>query len=328
MRSPRNALINRNYARLWYGQAISTLGDYAFDTTLVLWVATVLAKGRTWGPVAVSGVLFAVGTAILLVGPLAGVFVDRWNRLGTMLRTEVVRCLLVLLLAGLSLLPVHDLPVWAWLTAIYAVVFALNGVGQFFSPARFAILGEVVQGEVDRARAAGIGQATNATAAIIGPPLAAPLLFAFGLQWALLFNAASYAVSSSPSAPSGSILTPAARTGHAASRLRQDFVAGLRYFAGNRFLVVLLGIAVICQCGTGAMNALDVFFVTRNLHASAHLYGYLGTAFGIGAVVGALCSGRVVRWLTARRTTWVCLLLSGALIIAYSRQTVLGPASR
>ena len=195
MRSPRNALINRNYARLWYGQAISTLGDYAFDTTLVLWVATVLAKGRTWGPVAVSGVLFAVGTAILLVGPLAGVFVDRWNRLGTMLRTEVVRCLLVLLLAGLSLLPVHDLPVWAWLTAIYAVVFALNGVGQFFSPARFAILGEVVQGEVDRARAAGIGQATNATAAIIGPPLAAPLLFAFGLQWALLFNAASYAVS-------------------------------------------------------------------------------------------------------------------------------------
>ena len=38
------ALINRDFARLWYGQAISTLGDTMFSTTLVLWVATVLAK--------------------------------------------------------------------------------------------------------------------------------------------------------------------------------------------------------------------------------------------------------------------------------------------
>jgi MFS family permease len=70
------------------------------------------------------------------------------------------------------------------------------------------------------------------------------------------------------------------------------------------------------------MNALNVFFVTRNLHVSAHLYGYLGTAFGAGAVIGALAAGRVVKRLSARVTTWVCLFLSGALIIAYSRQTV------
>jgi MFS family permease len=79
-------LINRNYARLWSGQAVSTVGDYVFDTTLVLWVGTVLARGRTWAPIAVSGILLAVGLAILLVGPLAGVFVDRWNRKATMMR--------------------------------------------------------------------------------------------------------------------------------------------------------------------------------------------------------------------------------------------------
>lgn len=54
-------LINRNYARLWSGQAVSTVGDYVFDTTLVLWVGTVLAKGRTWAPIAVSGILLAAG---------------------------------------------------------------------------------------------------------------------------------------------------------------------------------------------------------------------------------------------------------------------------
>jgi uncharacterized membrane protein len=44
-------------------------------------------------------------------------------------------------------------------------------------------------------------------------------------------------------------------------------------------------------------------------------------AFGIGAIGGALSAGRVAQWLSARRTTWICLLFSGALFVAYSRQT-------
>ena len=165
MQSLRSLLINRDYARLWYGQAVSTVGDYVFDTTLVLWVATVLAKGQSWAPAAVSGILLSVGAAVLLVGPVAGVFVDRWNRRATMLRTEVVRAVLVVVLMLLSLLAIGTLPTWLWLSIIYAVVFILNASGQFFSPARFATVGDVVEGEVDRTRAAGIGQATTAMAA-------------------------------------------------------------------------------------------------------------------------------------------------------------------
>jgi MFS family permease len=323
MRSLRTVLINRNYARLWYGQAISTLGDYAFDTTLVLWVATVLAKGKPWAPVAVSGVLLAMSVSVLIVGPFAGVFVDRWNRRGTMLGSEVVRAVLAGLLTILAFLPTHDLPVWAWLTVIYADVFALNAAGQFFGPARFTIIGDIVSGDADRARAAGLGQATNATAAIVGPPIAAPLLFTVGLQWALLFNAVSYAVSFL--AIRSIELEPSARQdarGGQRAGLFREFVAGLRFFGGNRFLVTLLSIALICQCGTGALNALNIFFVTRNLHASADLYGYLGTALGVGGIIGALSAGRMVQWLGARRTTWIGLLLGGALMVAYSRQTV------
>jgi Na+/melibiose symporter-like transporter len=185
-------------------------------------------------------------------------------------------------------------------------------------------MGEVVSGDADRARAAGIGQATSSTAAIIGPPLAAPLLFTVGIQWALLFNAASYAVSyfairSVRLAPEA---TPVRDITRPRASVWQDFTAGLRYFGRNRFLVALLTIAVICQCGTGALSALNVFFVTRNLHASPHLYGFLGTALGLGGIAGALMAGRVVHWLGARTTTWLGLFLGGALLVAYSRQTV------
>ncbi|MFC8954751.1 MFS transporter [Streptomyces sp. NPDC057101] len=324
--TPRLTLINRDYTRLWFGQAVSSVGDAVFSTTLVLWVATVLAKDETWAPMAVSGVLMASSAAVLVIGPLAGVFVDRWDKRATMLLSEAVRGALVALLTVVSFLPTDALPAGVWLALVYATVLLLHAAGQFFSPARFAILADLVTGDADRARAAGIAQATGETAWIIGPPLAAPLLFTAGLQWALLFNAVSYGVSyiairaigTGPPATGGDARGAARKP---KGGLRREFTDGLRFFARSRFLVALLLLAVIGQFGIGALSTLNVFFTTDNLHAEAHLYGYVGMAMGIGGITGALCAGRVVQWFGARRSTWISLLVSGVLLVAYSRQS-------
>ena len=325
VRRLRPTLINRNYTRLWYGQATSSIGDSVFTTTLVLWVVTVLAKGKPWAPAAVSTILLSVGIAVLVVGPLAGVFVDRWDSRLTMLRTDQVRCGIVLVLAALSFLPAHDLPVGVWLGIIVVVVFALNAAGQFFTPARYTLVRDIVEGDADRARAAGIAQATGQTALIVGPPLAAPLLFTVGLQWGLLFNALSYAVSFMTirliRPPEGGFDKPVAK-----ASWTKEFGAGLRVFARSRLLVALLTIAMIGQCGVAALGALDVFFLNLNLHSPLRLYGYLGMSLGIGGVVGALLAGRVVQSLGAKRTAWVGLIVGGLLLIIYSRQTIFLPA--
>jgi MFS family permease len=322
MPSLQRTLINRNYAKLWYGQAASAVGDSVFGTTLVLWVSQVLGSGRSWAPAAVGGILVAAGAAFALVGPFAGVFVDRWNRKSTMMRTEVIRAAMVAGLTGLSFVPVRDLPVGLWLAAVYLVVFVLNAAGQFFNPARFATTGDVVHGEEDRARAVGLAEATTSAAWIIGPPIAAPLLFVFGLQWALAANVASYVVSylairflrltpePHPPAPAGAGETS----------LHAEFSVGLRLFARNRFLVTLLTVTMICQCGTGAISTLNVFFVTRDLHASSRLFGVAETAMGAGFIVGALVAGRMVRWIGARALTWSGLLATGVLATGYALQ--------
>ncbi|MFB8204537.1 MFS transporter [Kitasatospora purpeofusca] len=326
----RPTLINPTYTRLWFGQAVSSVGDAVFSTTLVLWVATVLAEGKSWGPQAVSGVVLATSAAVMFVGPFAGVFVDRWDKRATMLGTEVLRGALVAVLTAVAFVPTRELPAGVWLALIYVIVLVLNAASQFFTPARFSIIAELVTDEADRARAAGIAQATGQTAWIIGPPLAAPLLFAVGLQWALLFNALSYlvsyiAISSADLRPVNPARTEptAPRTGKAAQRpgLFKDFTEGLRFFARNRFLVALLLLTVIGQLGMGALSTLNIFFATRNLHVSAESYGYLGMALGIGGIAGALAAGRVVQWIGARRTTWIGLMASGALLVLYSRQT-------
>lgn len=321
LRPPHRFLINRDYARLWYGQAVSMVGDHVFSTTLVLWVATVLAKDKPWGPAAVSGILLSVSAAVLVIGPIAGVFVDRWDPLRTMLGSEVIRGGAVALLALVSQLPTDALPVWLWLGLIYAVVFVLYTNGQFFAPARMSIIRDIVTGESDRARAAGIAQATAGVAAIVGPPLAAPLLIGAGLRAALLVNALSYAFSYVVIRTVRYTRDPGGAPTGARAGVRAEFVAGLRFFRGSQFLIALLTIAVIGQLGMGTLNTLNVFFLADNLHAPSRLYGYLGTAMGVGAILGALAAGWVVERITARTATWVGLIIGGALLFVYSRQT-------
>jgi MFS family permease len=312
--------INRDYTRLWAGQAVSSVGDTVFDTTLVLWISTRIGHGRSWAPAAVSGLTLAMSVATLSVGLVAGVLVDRWNRRRTMLRTELVRGALVGVLAALSFLPRTALPTAVWLVLIYTIVTAVTCMGLLFNPARFATIRDLVEDQADRARAAGIGQATSSAAVIIGPPLAAPLFFTIGFQWALVFNALSYFWSW---AAIRSIRKPDTFEGGtgAGSSIRQEMVDGLRYAATNRFLRAMLVVVVIASFGTGPLNALGVFFTTENLHTRDSMFGVLSMGIGAGSILGALCAGRFVQRLGARLTTCAALVVTGATFLLYARQT-------
>lgn len=319
-------LINRNYARLWVGQSISYLGDMVFDTTLVLWIATIIATNQSWAPLAVSGVLLAAGLPIFLIGPIAGVFVDRWNKRQTMLRMDALRAGLIalLLLAAVRLpfLPGGQLPQFAKLGLIYVVVFLASTCAQFFGPARTTMIGDVVD-EPDRARAGGLGQIASNLAIIIGPPLAAPLLFTVGVEWALILNALSFVASF--------LAILAVRVPVSAQQADQkvgqrgnfwgEFGAGLSFFTKSRVLMTLLSSIIIVTLGSGALNALGVFFVLDNLHVPANLYGTLDMAFGAGAILGAVLSAFITQRIGVVRNFWGCLFLTGLLIIIYARMT-------
>src|SRR5579875_1570480 len=178
--------INRNFGLLWIGQAISDLGDMIYFVTLSLWIATIIAKNQPWAPAAVSGVMIATALPALLPGPLAGVFLDRWNKRLTMARMDMLRAALVFLLLPLTgLIPLpfitEPLPVFWQIGSIYGVVLAASICGQFFNPARFTILSEILP-EPQRARASAMEQTSSSIVKILGPFLAAPLLFIVGVQ--------------------------------------------------------------------------------------------------------------------------------------------------
>jgi MFS family permease len=324
-------LINRNFALLFGGMAVSLLGDFVFNTTLIVWIAVDLARGQTWAPLAVSGVLIAATVPILLVGPLAGVFVDRWDKRATMRRAALLQAVVVsLLLVASGAVPLPfvaggQLPLLWTLGAIYAVVFLVNALGQFVNPASIALVGDVVA-EPEQPRAMSLLQVAGALATIVGPPVAAPLLLTFGPWWALLIDAASFVVGyvalSAMRVPRGGVAQPAG----AQASVAREFVAGLRYVLTNRVLVTVLIAVSVAMLGAGALNALDVFFVTQNLHADPHLYGLVGAATAVGVLVGAVVAGAFAFRVGLARTIWLSLLALSVLVLVWSRMTSFIPA--
>jgi MFS family permease len=314
-------LINRNFAFLWGGQSISNIGDVVFDTTLILWIATIIAKDQSWAPLAVSGVLVATALPIFLVGPFAGVFVDRWDKRRTMLAMDAARAMLIALLLPLAL---GKLPIFWQLGSIYVVVFLASACAQFFNPARFTLIGDIVE-EPYRSRASGLGQTTQGLASIIGPPIAAPLLFIIGVQWALLINALSFLVSFlailAVRVPSSASDSAGAQHG----TFFQDFRAGLRFFVSNRVLVTILITIVLITLGAGAINALGVFFITQNLHTPSTLYGFMDASFGIGAIVGAIVASMLAAKVGETRIFWICLVAAGVSIFLFAQMTSFVP---
>ncbi|MFI7275048.1 MFS transporter [Streptomyces sp. NPDC049879] len=314
---------NRGWQRLWFSQAVSVLGDHVFNTTVLLWIGTTVAAGEPWAPAAVSGVLIAAAVPVLVVGPLAGVYVDRWDRRRVMMAADLLRAVFV---GVLLLVPLAggDWPAWAQLTLIYGMVALSSSAAQFFNPSRFSLIASLVD-EEHRTRAFGLLTATTGTAAIVGPPLAAPLLFTTGVEWALVVNVCSFLVSYAAirmlRVPAGA---PDARSGGGA--FRSELAEGLRFFVRNRVLLLLVGTVFVYMLGVGALNVLNVFFVTENLHTDASWLGTLNAAFGVGSIAGSLLAAKYAHRLGETRVFAFGIALTGVVILVYSRQSQLGVA--
>jgi MFS family permease len=96
---------------------------------------------------------------------------------------------------------------------------------------------------------------------------------------------------------------------------------GVRFFAKSRVVFGVLVWSMLCQVGVGALNTLDVFFVTGNLHVAAKDFGFMAVAMGAGLILGSLLAPRLVKKFGPATTTTAVLLSAGLIYMLYARQT-------
>ncbi|MFN3337927.1 MAG: MFS transporter, partial [Thermomicrobium sp.] len=124
-REPLRLLVgNRRFAALWSSDLIATIGDRIHRVALAALVY------QLTGSMTVAGLAFlASGLPDLLLGPLAGVIVDRFDRRAVMIASDLVRVPLVLALPLAS---------WTWLLSIYLLLFLINAAAILHRPAKMA----------------------------------------------------------------------------------------------------------------------------------------------------------------------------------------------
>ncbi|WP_446665889.1 MFS transporter [Flexivirga sp. B27] len=318
-------------ARLWSLQAwrlafpaslVSRLGDFVFDITVVLWISTEIAPDRSWTPIAVSGVLIAAALPVLFVGPLAGAYTDRFDRRRVLLWSNAVQAVTI---GSLLLIPLcgNTIGVGGQLVWIYLGVMVTNAAGQFFMTSRSVMIAATIPENLRNSAFAQQG-AANQTLAIIGPPLAAPLMFTAGVGWALAIDAVSFLVCTWllarvrwDSAPD---------PGTAQLGLSESIREGARVVLGTPVLLAIGSAIVIAMIGAAALNVLEVFFVTDALDQPASMLGVLSMFYAVGMVLGSLVAPRLARRWAPGPLIAIGLIVSGVELLAYSRCTALAPA--
>jgi MFS family permease len=134
----RSVLRERNFRRLFATRLISQTGDGVFNAGVAAYVF--FSKGTFPDPAAAAVAFSVLYLPYSLIGPFAGVFIDRWSRRQILVYSALVRALFVVLTASLVASGRLGLP-------LYLSVLAVLGVNRFFLSALSAALPHVVAGD-------------------------------------------------------------------------------------------------------------------------------------------------------------------------------------
>ena len=280
--------LDARFAAFWLAQTISLFGDRLHQVAL-----GVLVFAVTNSPLATGLVFLAATLPNIVLGPIAGTFVDRWEHKRVMIASDVIRAALVVTIPYAATVDV---------VLVYPLVFLVTAVSLFFRPAKVALLPRIVA-EEDVMAASSATWTADTLADILGFPIAGLFIAFLGtratdLTLAFVANSATYVLSAVLLAAvavaplSREILL---RSKGAIATFVEEFLEGWRFLRTQPPLIQNTLISTVAQMSVGVTLALIVVYAREVLDGTVLPYpeNYAGieTAIGIGNLVGGLAVG-------------------------------------
>lgn len=290
---------NRNFRLLFIGQTISQLGDW-FNAVAVF----ALLLDLTGSATAVAWMMIVQFLPVAIVGPLAGVVVDRVDRRRLMIMTDLLRGSLVLVLL------VIRRPDQVWIA--YVVMAIIVGAQGFFEPARTATIPNITSKE-ELMPANALSSATWSAMLAIGASIGGLVTAVAGRNVAFIINAASFFASAYFIAGTRYNSAPAAGprpTGFLALTGITDLVEGMRYIRRHSHVAALMLVKAGWGLAGGVLLLLTIFGerVFPVGSGSAGGIGVLYGARGVGAGLGPI----LLRWIIGQDPSRLRRAIAGA----------------
>jgi MFS family permease len=272
---------SRSYFPLWLGQLLSNFGDTLHYIAVVVLVFQLTGQGLV-----VSGLVAAEIVPVLVLGPVAGVVIDRFSRKAVLIGADLFRALLVLSLLW---------PQGTW--HAYLVAAGLAAGNTFFNPTVQAVIPALTT-EEQRLAANSVAWSSGRLVQIIASALAGGLIALVGTGPAFAVNAASFVLSALLIAT----LSVPAHAGQLSAEARRglagyfgDAWSGLAFAMHDRFVSRLVPVQALASLATGATGAMLVILSERHLQLPPAGFAWLIGAIGVGALLGPLVPNALAR---------------------------------
>jgi MFS transporter, DHA3 family, macrolide efflux protein len=261
-------------------QGISIFGDY-----LAMFAVQAAIVFRMRGSArAVTIVLLVSLLPAIAIGPIAGVFADRWNPRRTMIASDGVRAALVLLLAGCTAAPMGTLS--RVLPRMACICFAISCVSALFVPAQAVMIPQLVKRD-QLLSASALMQQTMHAARIASPAVAGALVTKFGENACYIADAASFVLSAALLATTSCGAPPAIGTLQPTHWMR-DVHAGFKFVVSNSEIAFATFAMAGGTFAAGCYSALVAIYVRDVLHIAATSYAIIGSITAGGTLAGSL----------------------------------------
>ncbi|MBA2275510.1 MAG: MFS transporter [Chloroflexi bacterium] len=315
--------LDARFSAFWLGQTLSMFGDRLHQVALGVMVLTV-----TDSVLATALVFLTAMLPNLVVGPIAGTFVDRWDQKRVMVASDLIRAVLVFTIPAAASVDI---------ALVYPLVFAITAVSLFFRPAKAAVVPRIVHR--DDLLAANSATWTGETMAdILGYPLAGLFVGVLGSQLELAFwvDGATYIVSALLIA---SIAIPAAvriASEHSAGALRTfatEMRDGWRILRRQPVLFQNTVVSTFAQLSIGASIALMAVLARDALEEGPNgwelRFAALETAIGVGNLAGGVVVGLIGARFGKGRMVVAGFLLMGisTIVLGVTNQLVVALAA-
>ncbi|MFA5350165.1 MAG: MFS transporter [Candidatus Omnitrophota bacterium] len=310
----REVLKNRNFFLLWIGQIISQLGDRLGQMALIAFVY-LRAPGST---LQMAKILSFTIIPVFIVGPLAGVYVDRWDRRRTMFACDFLRSLLVL-----------AIPLFLFysksLAPVYLIIFTAFSIGRFFVPAKLSIIPDLVD-KKDLLIANSLVNTTGMIAATLGFGISGVLVEWLGAKSGFYLNSLTFLIS-------GMFIFLISKKFVVAMDFKkisqeiievirksvfQEIKEGVFYFIQKKDIRFTAGIIFALWSALGAVYVVIIVFVQNTLHSTTKDLGLLVMFLGIGLFLGSLVYGRFGQRIAHYKVIFISLILSGIMLVIFA----------
>lgn len=273
----QNQTTFRDYLFFWSGQLVSLLGSSIVQFVIVWWITV-----ETGSAMYLSLAAFLSLAPMIIVGPFAGVFADRWNRKLLILVADLMQALTVLVL--IVFYWIGNVVIWQVL-----LMLAVRGIFQaFHEPTVSAITPSMVPKD-KLSRLNGLNYLFSGAVRLVGPILAAVLLQAWQMHQILWLDVVTFLIAIVPLVM---IKIPIVRINEAGKSFRNELYEGFSFIRRARGMLTLTVIATSLNFLIMPFSTLLPYFVKFD-----HLGGPSELALVMALLQGGILGGGLIMFL-------------------------------